>query len=116
MARFLTKLSKSNIKLIVMWGLLFFYSIIIVSFYGLKLIRSQENFAVSNATAGNVINLDSEYASTMPNLKMDDIYSYTAEPRPVSATKGGSNMYNGSPGFLGGSALSPSSISGNVRL
>jgi hypothetical protein len=99
-----------------MWGLLFFYSIIIISFYGLKLIRSQENFDVSSINGGNAIMLDSEYSSTMPNIKMDDIYSYTPEPVPNSSITGNSNVYNGSPGFLGGSTLSASSISGNVRL
>ena len=116
MARFISKLSKYNIKLIILWAILLFYSIIIISFYGLKIIRSQENFDVSNVTSGNSIMLDSDYASTMPNLKMDDIYSYTPEPIPNSSITGNSNVYNGSPGFLGGGALSASSISGNVRL
>lgn len=117
MARFLTKIpkfSKPNIKLIIMWGLFFFYSIIIISFYGWKIIRSQENFAVSDIQSGNTIILDSEYASTMPNIKMDDIYSYTTEPAAISNLKGNSNVYSGSPGFLGGSTLSASSISGEI--
>lgn len=116
MARFLSKFSKPNIKLIIMWGLLLFYSIIIISFYGLKIIRSQENFSVSDFQSGNTITLDSEYSSTMPNIKMDDIYSYTTEPAAISSITGNSNVYSGSPGFLGGSTLSASSVSGNVNL
>ena len=101
--------SNSLIKQIVLWGLLLFYSLFIVVFYGLKIMRSYEGFDVSDTTTGNVIVLDNQYATSMPNTKLDDIYSYTAEPVPITPALN-SNTYDGSPGFIGGGTLSPSSI------
>jgi len=113
MARFLPRINKlysqTLIKQIILWGLLLFYSMCIVSFYGLKIVRSHEGFDVSDATTGNLIVLDTQYATTMPTTKLDDIYSYTAEPVAIAPALS-SNNYKGSPGFIGGGTLSPSSV------
>ena len=109
MARFLPKYSNTLIKQVVLWGLLLFYSMFIVVFYGLKIMRSYEGFDVSDTTTGNVIVLDNQYATSMPNTKLDDIYSYTAEPVPITPALN-SNTYDGSPGFIGGGTISPSSV------
>jgi hypothetical protein len=123
MARFLPKLRKfSNgaIKTAVMWGLLIFYSVIIVAYYGLKLWKSTENFDVADARTGNLIVLDSQYASTMPSVPLADVYSFTADPVPIAAPlskiAGNSNTYTGSPGYIGGGTLGTSSVSGNVSV
>ena len=81
----------------------------IVVFYGLKIVRSYEGFDVSDTTTGNVIVLDNQYATSMPNIKLDDIYSYAAEPVAITPALG-SNTYDGTPGFIGGGTLSPSSV------
>ena len=112
MARFLPKSYPAHlVKRIILWGLLIFYSIIIVFYYGLNIVRSYEGFNVSDITSGNVISLKSDYASTSPSLKMNDIYSYTAEPKAMtSGLQGNSNSYSGAPGFIGGSNLASSPI------
>lgn len=113
MARFLPKTYPAHlVKRIILWGLLIFYSIIIVFYYGLNIMRSYEGFDVSNITSGNIISLKSDYASTSPSVKMNDIYSYTSEPIAMtSGLQGNSNSYGGTPGFIGGSStLASSSI------
>jgi hypothetical protein len=70
-----------------------------------------EGFDVSDNTNGNIITLDTEYASTMPSVKLNDIYSYTAEPIAItSGMQGNSNSYGGAPGYIGGSTLTPSTL------
>ena len=110
MTRFLPKFSNNAVKRAIMWGLFIFYSVIIVAYYGLKMWKSTENFDVADVKTGNIVVLDSQYASTMPSTPLADIYSYTAEPSPIAAPV--SKIMGNS----GGSTSGASSMKGNVSL
>ena len=115
MARFLPKTYTTQlVKRTILWGLLIFYSIFIILYYGRNILQSMEGFDVSDNTSGNIISLDTEYASTMPSVKLNDIYSYTAEPIAItSGMQGNSNSYGGPSGYIGGSTLTSSNVTVN---
>lgn len=110
MTKFLPKFSNNALKRAIMWGLFIFYSVIIVAYYGLKMWKYTENFDVADVKTGNIVVLDSQYASTMPSTPLADIYSYTAEPTPIAAPV--SKIMGNSVGStqIGGSTLGSSSI------
>ena len=98
MAKSTVKLSNKSIKKVVLWGLLLFFSFMLVASC---LFKMQEglmgSYDVSNVNNGNVISLSNDYVSgTSPN-KMANIYSSlsTSYGEITGNAITSSNVYNG---------------------